>query len=291
MSTFGNAPDSAHVYDAIRVWHTDNYNRITGAPHAKISSFRGAVIRTLGAYVVWAENFRAAFCSHGIIHGEANGLVPAGIAPYDWPTSGVGGEAVGPARRPTDLWVKNAQFDGIRGNVFVVGAVGSVDNPNGIKGDAPTDPTDTVTGGNLHLDTVLVEGCPARVIRARHLSQIITRDLHIEEVGPSNGPIFDFDTVYGVISMRDTRFNTSMQRSVQKLDGTTTKATPNRMFSLGFCRQFIVDECTFKLGEQYDVRRGVLGWCVGHHEVPGERAGARPGQHGAHAAGGVAEVG
>ena len=241
MSTFGNAPDSAHVYDAIRVWHTDNYNRITGTPHAKISSFRGAVIRTLGAYVVWAENFRAAFCSHGIIHGESNGLVPAGTAPYDWPTSGVGGEAVGPARRPTDLWVKNAQFDGIRGNVFVVGAVGSVDNPNGIKGDAPTDPTDTVTGGNLHLDTVLVEGCPARVIRARHLSQIVTRDLHIEEVGAPSGPIFDLDVVYGIISMRDTRFNTSMQRSVQKLDGNTTKATPNRMFSLGFCRQFIVD--------------------------------------------------
>jgi len=241
MKTRGTAPDAAHVYDAVRLWHTDNYNRITGTPHSKIASFRGATFRAFGAYVSWLENFRASFCSHGVIHGEANGLVPAGTAPYDWPTNGVGTEAVGAARRPTDLWVKNAQFDGIRGDVFVIGAVGSKENPNGIKGAHASDPTDTVTGGNLHLDSVLVEGTPARVIRARHLSQLIVNDLHIEEVGETNGPVFDIDVVYGQVVFTSSRFNTSMARPVQNLAGQSTTAKPTRLFSLGYAKQFRFD--------------------------------------------------
>ena len=241
MKTRGSAPDSAHVYDAVRLWHTDNYNRVTGTPHSKITSFQGAVARSLGAYVSWLENFRAGFCSHGVIHGEANGLVPAGTAPYDWPTNGVGTEAVGATRRPTDLWVKNAQFDGIRGDVFVIGAVGSEANPNGIKGAHASDPTDTVTGGNLHLDSVLVEGTPARVIRARHLSQLIVNDLHLEEVGETSGPIFDIDVVYGQAVFTNIRFNTSMARPVQNLAGQSTTAKPSLLFSLGYARQFRFD--------------------------------------------------
>lgn len=241
MKTRGQAPDSAHVYDAVRLWHTDNYNRLTGGPHAKIQSFQGAAFRGLGSYVSWIENVRVSFTSHGVVHGESNGLVPDGSAPYDWPTAGVGGEAVGAARRPTDLWVKDVQFDNTRGDVFVVGAVGSRENPNGLKGSVASDPTTQVTGGNLHLDTVLVEGTPARVIRAKDLSQVIVNDLHIEEAGATGGPILDIDVVYGQVVFTNTRINTSMSRPVTNLAGAQTTAKPSRLFSLGVCRQFRFD--------------------------------------------------
>lgn len=224
MKTAWGAPDKADVYDAIRVYHGDNGNAITGP--GVISDFQGAAVRLLGSYVTRISGVRAEFCSHGIIHGHSSGLVTDGQGAYSIPTDG--GQAVGAARRPTDLWVQDCMFDGTRGDVIVVGAVGSQDKPNSLDWS-----NKTVTGGNLYCSHVLVEGTPARAVWARELSQLVLNDFHMEEVGAPGGVMIDTDVVYGNLVVGPMRINITGQRDVTGLDRKATRATPAAIFSVG----------------------------------------------------------
>lgn len=224
MVTKGTAPSNAHVYDAIRIYHGDNGQQVHGVPGSTISNFQGAAVRGLGTYVTRLQNIRVSFCSHGLVHGHSSGLVTDGTAPYTLP-AGSFGQASGAARRPTDMWVQNVIFDSTKGDVIVVGAVGSADKPNEVQDDA-----DQITGGNLYLEHVLIEGTPARAVVARELSQIVLDDVHLEEVGAPGGAMFDTDVVYGNIVAGPLRINITGQRDVTNLSGVTTRATPLGIF-------------------------------------------------------------
>lgn len=224
MKTTGTGPDKADVYDAIRVYHGDNGNTITGP--GVISDFQGAAVRLLGSYVTRISGVRAEFCSHGIIHGHSSGLVTDGQGAYSIPTDG--GQAVGAARRPTDLWVEDCMFDGTRGDVIVVGAVGSKDKPNSLDWE-----NKEVTGGNLYCTHVLIEGTPARAVWARALSQLVLSDFHMEEVGAPGGTMIDTDVVYGNVLTGPMRINVTGQRDVTGLDRKTTRVSPAAIFNTG----------------------------------------------------------
>lgn len=232
MVTKGAAPSNAHVYDALRIYHGDNGQQVHGVPGSTISNFQGAAVRGLGTYVTRMQDIRVSFCSHGLVHGHSSGLVTDGVAPYALP-AGSSGQASGAARRPTDMWVQNVIFDSTKGDVIVVGAVGSADKPNEVQGDA-----DQITGGNLYLEHVLIEGTPARAVVARELSQIVLDDVHLEEVGAPGGAMFDIDVVYGNIVAGPLRINITGQRDVTNLSGVTTRATPLGIFQVGGFQSF-----------------------------------------------------
>ncbi|MDO5619256.1 spherulation-specific family 4 protein [Kocuria sp.] len=240
FKTRGSAPDAAHVYDAIRSYMQDNRNVVHGIGGAGIiSNFRGAGYRGLGSYVVWLQNLRIAFCSHGIVHGHSGGLVTDGQGAYALPAGST--ENVSASRRPTDMWVQNVNLDNIKGNNIVVGSPGTVAAPNTVVSGA-----DSVTGGNLHLEHVIAEGSPARFLRARELSEIVFDDVHLEELGAPKGPMIDLDVIFGFIKVSSMRINTSQSRSVTALDGTRTVSTPNRIWQLGSFGQFIHDALYFQ---------------------------------------------
>ena len=223
MRTTGEAPDDAHVYDGVRVYHGDNGNNIRGGV---ISNFQGAAIRLLGSYVTRITGLRAEFCSHGVVHGHSNGLVTDGQGAYTLPT--VEGEAIGSSRRPTDLWIQDCIFDSTKGDVIIVGAVGSKDQPNALDWS-----NKNVTGGNLYCTHVLIEGTPARAVWARELSQLVLDDFHMEEVGTHAGAMIDTDVVYGNVVVGPMRINITGSRMVENLTGQQVYVTPAGIFQAG----------------------------------------------------------
>lgn len=240
FKTRGTAPDAAHVYDAVRSYMQDNRNVVQGVGGAGIiAGFQGAGYRSLGSYVVWLQNLRFAFCSHGIVHGHSGGLVTDGVGAYAVPSGH--SENVSATRRPTDMWVQNVNLESIRGNNIVVGSPGTKELPNSVTGAA-----DSVTGGNLHLEHVIAEGSPARFLRARELSEIIFDDVHLEEVGAPGGSMIDLDVIYGFIRVSSMRINTSQQRAVKDLAGASVVSNPNKIWQLGSYQQFIHDALYFQ---------------------------------------------
>lgn len=240
IKPLGTAPDAAHVYDGIRSYMQDNRNVVQGVGGAGIiSGFQGAGYRSLGSYVVWLQNLRIAFCSHGIVHGHSGGLVTDGVGAYAVPSGH--SENVSATRRPTDMWVQNVNLESIRGNNIVVGSPGTKELPNSVTGAA-----DSVTGGNLHLEHVIAEGSPARFLRARELSEIIFDDVHLEEVGAPGGPMIDLDVIYGFIRVSSMRINTSQKRAVKDLAGASVVSNPNKIWQLGSYQQFIHDALYFQ---------------------------------------------
>lgn len=227
----GNTPDGAQVYDAIRAYHTDNGNHYRGVANSSISNFQGAAFRLLGCYVTHVTDLEVAFCSHGIVHGHSNGLVPDGTAPYEIPVTAE--QATGSSRRPTDLFVNSVTFVGVRGDVIVDGAIGSKTQPNALDWS-----NKSVTGGNLYLTDVMFEDTPARAVWARELSQVSFRNVHLEETGAPGGAMVDLDVVYGNVSFQGIRINITGGRDLRDIQGNLTRATPAGLFQLGGFQSF-----------------------------------------------------
>lgn len=245
MRTVGAAPDGKDVYDGIRFYQGDNGNHATG-DGGVVSNFQGAGFRLLGTYVTRIRGIRVEFCSHGVVHGHSSGLVNDGQGPYTVPAGS--GEAVGAVRRPTDLWLQDMIFDSTRGDVIVVGAVGSAEQPNVLDWSKQS-----ITGGNLYLNHVLIEGTPARAVWARALSQVVLTDVHMEEVGAPQGAMIDTDVVYGNVVVGPMRINITGSRQSQNLAKQPAYATPAGIFQVGGFQSFSCTDMYIRndLGDLY----------------------------------------
>lgn len=236
MLPTGTAPDSAHVYDGVRAYHTDNENWYTGGGgSATIANFQGAGFRFLGCYVVRISDLEITSCSHAIIHGHSSGLVPDGTAPYAVPTPT--DQVTGATRRPTDLFVTNVAISGIRGDAIVDGAVGSATQPNELDWSKKN-----VTGGNLYVRDVIFENIPSRAIAVRAVTQVSLTNVHMEEVGYPDGSMIDWDVVSCNVIVRGIRINLSGTRKLRNLAGAEAYATPSRIFAAGGFGTLVIED-------------------------------------------------
>jgi hypothetical protein len=200
-------PDTADVYDAVRVWQTDLQTKITGGKDSEIRGFQGACIRNIGAWITYISGIRFANSNYGIIH--SNYYTPANGGAY-------GGVLEAPSgftnRTSTDLRVDNCLFVNLsKGAILgqVQGKTGAVNS-----GDY------TLSGMTVGLKGCVFENIGMWALNLINVINLATWNCDWEECGTVGSGMNYLDTVR-TVNMISTRINLT-GRSVPGPSGNIT---------------------------------------------------------------------
>ncbi|HEY5668085.1 MAG TPA: hypothetical protein VIR03_02855 [Candidatus Saccharimonadales bacterium] len=198
------APDSANVYDAIRLWQTDNNSRIIGYKDSEISGFQGAGVRGVGAWISFVKGIRFTGLKYGYVASNyGDGTLGGSLSN---PSGG------GTNRAHTDLRISDCQFVNIS-NGGIVGVVqGNAGNIN-----AADYSTSGLTLDIVHTVFENIGWYAMNIVNAFTVSLV---GCAFEEVGKTGGGMVYIDTVRTFVHI-GTRINLA-GRSVPGPSGAVT---------------------------------------------------------------------
>jgi hypothetical protein len=215
------APDSALVYDAVRLWQTDNNTRVIGYKDSEISGFQGAGIRGVGAWISNIRGIRFTGLKYGYIASNYGDGTLGGMLSN--PSGG------GTSRTHTDLRFTDCQFVNISngGLVGVVqGNAGNINNPN-----------TTLSGLTIGMVGCIFESIGAFAMNINYAYTVSLFDCAFEEVG-STVAMISLNTVRNFTAI-GTRVNLA-GRNIPGPSGNTT-AQPAAMFNLASVQSFTIE--------------------------------------------------
>jgi hypothetical protein len=224
-TTGSTAPDSALVYDAVRLWQTDNNTRVVGYKDSEIGGFQGAGIRGVGAWIIYVKGIRFSGLKYGYVASNYGDGTLGGTLSN--PSGG------GTNRAHTDLRFTDCHFVNISNGGFlgvVQGNAGNINNPD-----------TTLSGLTLGLTGCIFESIGALAMNINYAYTVTLTDCAFEEVGSTTAMV-RMDTVRNFTAI-GTRVNLG-GRTVPGPSGNTT-CQPAAMFNLASVQAFTIDGMYF----------------------------------------------
>lgn len=215
------APDTALVYDGVRLVHTDNNTRVIGYADSEIRGFHGAQIRGVGAWISYIKGIR-------FYSGKLGYVASNGSEGNDYGYAIASGGAT--RRVQTDLRFEDCQF-------INEGEGGFLGTTRGTSPDVnAADNSDS--GLTLSFIGCVFESIGTYALHITNAFTVTIIDCGIEECGKGDGMIWlDNVRTFNAIG---TRINLA-GRTVPGPNGTTNRPYPSTVFKVTSVQNFTVD--------------------------------------------------